>query len=125
MPLVADNKLISNVVQVIADDLWLRTNSQNIVANTSDQCHLPARRDGAEGVPRVAGDKAELGGGNSKLILDICVSLGRRFMVFRAVRAESSFKQIEDAPMLKLARLHFKQIVREGEEPKTRITQLA
>jgi len=55
----------------------------------------------------MAGDKTELGRSNSKLFLDISVSLARRFMVLHAVRAESSFKQIDDATVLKLARLHF------------------
>jgi len=73
----------------------------------------------------VAGDKAEPGGLNSKLFLDIGVRLAGRLVVLGAVRAESSFKQIDDATMLKLARLHFEQIIREGEEPKPRIMQLA
>ena len=54
----------------------------------------------------MAGDKTELGRPYSKLFLDISVSLARRLMVLHSVRAESSFKQIDDATMLKLARLH-------------------
>ena len=72
---VPGDKLISNVIQVIADDLGLRADSQNIVADTLDQRGLPARGDRAEGVPCVAGDKTELGELNSKLFLDINVSL--------------------------------------------------
>jgi hypothetical protein len=99
--------LIGNVVEVIAYDLRLRADPQNIIADTPDQRSPPARRDRAEGVPCVAGDKTELGRPNSKLFPDISVSLARRLMVLHAVRAESSFKQIDDATMLKLARLHF------------------
>ena len=59
-PLMTGNKLIGNVAQIIADDLRLRTDSQNIVADTLDQRCLPARRDGAKGIPGVTSDKAEL-----------------------------------------------------------------
>ena len=51
--LVPGDKLIGNVVQVIAHELRLRTDSQNIVADALDQRGLPARCDGAEGVPCV------------------------------------------------------------------------
>ena len=46
-------------------------------------------------------------------------------MVLHAVGAESPFKQIDDAAVFKLASLNLKQIVRESEEPKTCIAQLA
>jgi hypothetical protein len=39
--------LIGNVVQVIAYDVRLRANPQNIVSDTFDQRRLPAGRDGA------------------------------------------------------------------------------
>src|SRR4029450_1677476 len=123
--LVSSDELIGNVVQVIAHDLRLRADPQNIVADTPDQRRPPARCDGAEGVPWVAGDKTEPGGLTAKLFLDIGVSLARRLVVLHAVRAESPFKQIDDAAMLELARLQFEQIVREGEEPKPCIAQLA
>ena len=73
--LVSSDKLIGNVVQVIAHDLRLRADPQNIVADTLDQRCLPARRDGAESVPWVAGDKTELGRLNRKLALDVGISL--------------------------------------------------
>ena len=77
---MSSDKLICNVLQVIAYDLRLRTDSQNIVADTLDQRCLPARSDGAESIPCVAGDKTELGGLNRKLSLDISISLTRRLM---------------------------------------------
>src|SRR6267142_3328083 len=46
-------------------------------------------------------------------------------MVLNAVRTESSFKQIDDTAMFELAGLNFEQIVRESEEPKACIAQLA
>ena len=104
---MSSDELIGNVVQVIPYYLRLRADSQNIIADTPDQRSPPARRDSAESVPCVAGNKKELVRFNSKLFLDISVSLARRLMVLHAVRAESSFKQIDDATMLKLARLHF------------------
>ena len=122
---MSSDELIGNVVQVIPYYLRLRADSQSIIADTPDQRSPPARRDSAESVPCVAGNKKELVRFNSKLFLDISVSLARWFMVLHAIRAESSFKQIDDASMLKLARLHLEQIVREREEPKTCIAQLA
>jgi hypothetical protein len=67
---VSSDELIGNIVQVTAYDLRLRADPQKIVADTLDQRGSPARRDGAEGVPCVAGDKAELGGLDSKLSSD-------------------------------------------------------
>jgi hypothetical protein len=78
MSLVSGDELIGNVIQVIADDLWLRTNSQNIVADPLDQRGLRAGRHGAKRVPVVARDQAKLRGLNPKLSLDIGVSLTRR-----------------------------------------------
>ena len=52
--LVSGDELIGHVVQVVADDMGLRSDFQNIVADTLDQRALPARRDGAESVPGVA-----------------------------------------------------------------------
>ena len=121
---MSGDELIGNVVEVIAHDLRLRADPKNIVADTPDQRSPPARRDSAESVPCVAGNKKELVRFNSKLFLDISVSLARWFMVLHAIRAEFSFKQIDDASMLKLARLHLDQIVREREKPKTCIAQL-
>src|SRR6185436_13058080 len=90
-PLVSSDELIGDVVQVTAHYLRLRPDPKKIVADTLDQRCLPACGDGAQGVPRVAGDEAELRRPNSKLFLDIGVSLSRRLMVLHAVRTESSF----------------------------------
>ena len=43
----------------------------------------------------MAGDKAELGGLDSKLFFDMGVGRSRRLMVLDLVRTESSFKQID------------------------------
>src|SRR6187455_982363 len=82
-PLVSSDELIGNIVQVTAYDLRLRADPQEIIADALDQRSPPACRDGAEGVPRVAGDKAQLRGLNSKFVLDISVSLSRRLMKSR------------------------------------------
>ena len=123
--LVPSNKLVGDIIEVVADNVRLRTYSQHIVADAFDQRALPARRNRAESIPGVAGDETELRGPNSKLFLDISVSLRRRLVVFHAVGAEAPFKQIDNAAVLELAGLHFKQIVGETEEPETRIAQLA
>ena len=56
-PLMTGNKLIGNVAQIIADDLRLRTDSQNIVARSFDQRGFPAGSNCAERIPCMAGDK--------------------------------------------------------------------
>ena len=61
------DELIGDVVQVIAYDVRLWANPQNVVSGTFDQSGLPAGRDGAENVPCVAGYKTELGRLNSEL----------------------------------------------------------
>jgi len=76
LSLVPSDELIGNAVQVIAHDLRLRADPQNIVADALDQSCLPARCDGAEGVPCVAGDKTELGGVNAERFLHIKRKLG-------------------------------------------------
>jgi len=45
------NQLIGHIVQVSTDDLRLRPDSRDIVADPLDQGSLPTRSDGAEGVP--------------------------------------------------------------------------
>ena len=122
---VSGDKLINNVVQVTADDLRLRTDSQNIVARTFDQCSFPAGRHGTKRVPCVAGDQAKLRGADSKLLLDVGICVTRGLMVFDAIRAEASFEKVDNAAMLQLTGLNLKQIVRESEQPETCIAQLA
>ena len=46
-------------------------------------------------------------------------------MVLHAVRTEPPLEQIDNAAVLELTRLSLKQIVGEGEEPETRIAELA
>jgi hypothetical protein len=54
---VTSDELLGNIRQVITDDLRLRTDCQDIVSNSLDQCRLPAGRNRAEGVPCMAGDQ--------------------------------------------------------------------
>ena len=124
-PFMSGDELIGDIIEVVADNLWLRADSQEIIAGALDQCRVPARRDGAESVPCVAGDKTELGGLSTKLFLDITISLRRRFMVLYPVGAEPPLEEINNAAALKLSRLNLKQVVGEGEEPKARMAQLA
>ena len=122
---VSRDELIGNVIQVIADDLRLRANPQNVVADPLDQRCFPAGRHGAKRVPCMARDKTELRGFHPKLPLDVSVSLARRLMVLHAIRAETPLEKIDNAAMFKLAGLHLKQIVGEREQPETCIAQLA
>jgi hypothetical protein len=57
---VSGNELIGNVIQVVADDLRLRADSQQIIANTLNQHSFPTRRDGTQRVPSMTGDETEL-----------------------------------------------------------------
>ncbi|MCP1848454.1 MULTISPECIES: hypothetical protein [unclassified Bradyrhizobium] len=59
---VAADQLTGDIVEIIADDLRLRADGEDIVAGTLDQRGLPAGRDRAQRVPGVAGDQAELRG---------------------------------------------------------------
>jgi hypothetical protein len=57
---VSRDELIGNVIQVIADDLRLKADPQNIVDNTLDQRGSSASRNSTKSVPCMAGDKTEL-----------------------------------------------------------------
>ena len=118
-------ELIGHVVEVVADNLRLRADPQDIIASTFNQRRPPASRDGTESVPCVAGDKTELRGLNRELSRNVGISLTRRLVMLHAVRTESSLKEIDNAAMFKLASLNLEQIVRESEEPETCIAQLA
>ena len=121
---MAGDKLIGNVIQVIADDLRLRADTQNIVADALDQRCFPAGRHRAKRVPCMARDKTELPRLNPKRPLDVGVGMARRLMMLHAVRTEALFEKIDNAAMLELTRLDFEQVVREGEKSETGIAQL-
>ena len=57
--LVSGNELIGDTVQIIADDLRLRADSQDIVAGAPDQRCFPPSRHRAKRVPCMARDKTE------------------------------------------------------------------
>ena len=57
---MSGDKLICDIVEVVADDLRLRANSKQIITNTLDQRPFPACRDGTQRVPGMASDKTEL-----------------------------------------------------------------
>jgi hypothetical protein len=94
---VPSGQLIGDVIEVVADDLRLRANPQNIVADALDQRGLPAGRHGAERVPGMAGDHAELRRVGPELPFDICVNLPRRLMVLHPVRTEVPLEENDDA----------------------------
>src|SRR5712672_958766 len=94
--LVSGDKLIGHIIQVIADDLRLRADSQNVVADPLDQRRFPAGRHRAKRVPCMARDETELRRLNRKLPLDVGVSLPRRLMVLHAVRAEAPLEKIDN-----------------------------
>ena len=74
LPMPGD-ELIGDVIEIIADDLRLRADPQKVVADPLDQRRFPPGRDGAERVPGMARDKAELRGFDAKLRLDVGVGL--------------------------------------------------
>ena len=90
---MSGDELIGNVIQVVADDLRLRADRQNIVAYPFDQRGFPASGHSAEYVPGVASDHAELRGFNAKLLFNLSVRLRRRFMTLHDVHAKEPFKK--------------------------------
>ena len=52
---MSGDKLVGDVLEVGADNMGLRTDPKNVVADALNLRRFPARRDGAERVPSVAG----------------------------------------------------------------------
>ena len=65
------DQLIGYGIEIVADDVRLRSNSHYIVADGFDQRSPPAGRSGAERVPSMAGDQTKFGGRNAELFLDV------------------------------------------------------
>src|SRR4029450_4733253 len=108
---VLRDQLIGDVIQVRTDDLQLRADSQDVVAHPLDQSSLPARGDGAEGVPCMASDKTELRPLHSEFPLNIGISLRRRLVMINAVCTETPLEEIDNSTVFELTRLHLQQIV--------------
>src|SRR5262245_39851833 len=108
MFLVSADKLIGDVIQIIANDLRLRADSQDVIADPLDQRCFPAGRYGAERVPCMASDKAELRGANPQLLLDVGVNLARRLVLLDAVHAEPPLEKANDTGLLKLTSLNLR-----------------
>jgi len=90
---VSRDQPIGDVVQVSTDDLWLRADSQEVIANPLDQGSLPARSNGAKGVPGMAGDETELRGRNSEGPFNLGIGLSRRLVMFDAVCAKATLEK--------------------------------
>src|ERR1700733_1618772 len=73
--LLPRDQLIGDVVQVCTDDLRLRADFQDVIADPLDQGSLPARSDGAEGVPCMASDKTKLRRLNPEFPRNVAVGL--------------------------------------------------
>jgi hypothetical protein len=58
---MSGKELIGDIIEVVADNLRLRTYAQEVITNALDQRCLPTSGYGAERVPCVASDKTELG----------------------------------------------------------------
>jgi len=71
---MSSNELIGDIIEVVADNLRLRADSEEVITDALDQRRLPTCRYGAESVPGVAGDKTELGRLSSQFFLDVAVS---------------------------------------------------
>ena len=109
------DELISNVGEVIAHELRLRADRQNIVADSLDQGGLPAGRNGTEGVPRVTSDKTKLGRFDAKLAFDVGITLGRWLVAPHGLYAESLLEEFGNSAVFELLFLHFYWIVGESE----------
>src|ERR1700750_3141860 len=113
--LVLRDQLIGDVIQVIADDLWLRADSQDVVAHPLDQGSLPPRSDGAKGVPCVASDKTKLRRVDPEFPLNISIGLPRGLVMLDAICTKTTLEEIDDPAPFELTRLHLRQIVRQRE----------
>jgi hypothetical protein len=63
--LVPGDELIGNVIKIIAHDLWLRANPQDIVTGPLDERCFPAGRHGTKRVPCMARDQTQPRGLNA------------------------------------------------------------
>src|SRR6202012_5563175 len=115
------DELTSDVVKISANHLRLRTDPKDIVPRSADQGTLPSSGDRTERVPGMTGDQAKLRGFNPQLLLDVAIRLARGLVVLDAIRAETPLEKIGNAAVLKLARLHFQQVVGQGEKPEASI----
>ncbi|MGY4331838.1 hypothetical protein ACVWWG_006255 [Bradyrhizobium sp. LB7.2] len=113
------DELLDNIDEIAADDLRLRTNSEDIVAGPPDKRSFPTGRHRTQGIPSVAGDHAELRGLGSKFMSDVGVGLRPRLAGLDAVHTERFFEESRDSCALELEGLNFGQVVSESEEPKT------
>lgn len=93
---MARDQLIGYLIQVSADEVWLRTDSEKVVTDSLDQCGLPAGSDSAKGIPGMASNKAKPRRRYSELLLSISVSVWRRLMVPHAICAEATLEEIDD-----------------------------
>ena len=74
-PCVRAMSAVGDVVEVVADNVRLGADCQDVVADAVNQRSLPACGDCAEGVPGVAGDETQLGRLNPKLSFDVTIGL--------------------------------------------------
>ena len=117
--LVPDDELVGHIIQVIADDLRLRTNIQQVVTDALDQRRLPTGGHCTKRVPGMAGNQAKLRWVDAEFPSDVSIRLGGRFVLLDAVYAEASFEKPGDAAVIKLLRLNLDQIVCQSEQSKS------
>ncbi|WP_246557087.1 hypothetical protein [Bradyrhizobium liaoningense] len=77
--------MLGYIGKVVADDLRLGSNSEDVVSGPPDERGFPTGRHGAERIPGVAGDHAELRRTGSQFILDVNVGLRRGLINLDAV----------------------------------------
>jgi hypothetical protein len=103
-PQVPGDELIGNVVQVAANNLRLRTDSQKIIAGPLNERCVPASSNRSKHVPAMAGDHTQIGGLSAKFLLDIGISSGGRLIVLDAVRAQALLEEIGNTTVFQLLR---------------------
>src|SRR5215472_15661398 len=122
---MSGDKLIGDVVEIVADDVRLRADAKHLIAGAPDERPFPSSGDRAEYVPGVAGDKAKLRRRHLQFLLHMCVGFARGLVVFYAIGAESALEQVDDAAVFELAGLDLQEIVGEREQPEAGTAQLA
>src|SRR5271170_5326761 len=98
------DELVGDRVEVLADVVRLRADVERGVALTQDERGLPAGRAGADGVPDVTGDQADVARVTFECGGDRVVGLrGRLVPLDGLVDAEPALEQVDDAALFQLA----------------------
>jgi acyl-CoA synthetase (AMP-forming)/AMP-acid ligase II len=120
------DELVSDLIEVLADVVRLRADIQRRVALTKDERALPASRAGADRVPDVARDQADVAGSDlERGGYRVVGLLGRLVPLDGLVDAEAALEQVDHARLLQLPARDLQRVVGEREQPEAVLVELA